>query len=114
MIDRLAVYSPSLLVNWNIEKHIKKVKIARHHFVQSEDLKINGKVKDRENLVAYVGRLSEEKGFHNFLKAIPLVKRSDLNFIICGDGDLMETMQDFLKENSIDNVQNQRMDTHQK
>lgn len=105
LIDRLVVYSPSLLVNWNIEKHTKKVKIARHHFVQSEDLKINGKVKDRDNLVAYVGRLSEEKGFHNFLKAIPLVKLDDVKFIICGDGDLMETMQNFLKENSIDNVQ---------
>lgn len=105
LIDCLVIYSPSLLVNWNIEKHQKKVQIARHHFIPAEHLKIEKNVMDRENFVAYVGRLSEEKGFHNFLQAIPLVKSTDVNFIICGDGDLMDTMNSYLEENHIKNVQ---------
>ena len=119
LIDRLVIYSPSLLVNWNIEKHQKKVQIARHHFLPNDHLKIEKKVKDRNNIVAYVGRLSEEKGFHNFLKAIPLV-RDDVNFIVCGDGDLMDTMKSYLEENHIKNVQikgwipNQELTSHMK
>ncbi len=104
LTDFLVLYSPSLMVNWKIVKHQKKVQIARHHFIDDDHLKIEKKVRDRENLVAYVGRLSEEKGFHNFIQAIPLV-REDVNFIICGDGDLMETMKSFLEENNIKNVE---------
>jgi glycosyltransferase involved in cell wall biosynthesis len=57
----------------------------------------------RDNLVGYVGRLSQEKGILNFLEAIPLVieTRDDARFLIAGDGQLRSTVDVYLQQASL-------------
>jgi glycosyltransferase involved in cell wall biosynthesis len=52
----------------------------------------------RDNVVGYIGRLSEEKGILNFVQAIPKVigERNDVTFLIVGEGNLEATINAFV------------------
>ncbi len=67
------------------------------------DLKAFGVLKPfvlRASSVGYVGRLEEEKGFRQFVEAVPLVraKKREIQFVVCGGGSL----QSLLKEQTVD------------
>ena len=53
---------------------------------------------ERDNLVGYIGRLSEEKGTLNFVKAIPeiLKERNEIRFLIGGNGQLRDKIEEYL------------------
>jgi glycosyltransferase involved in cell wall biosynthesis len=54
----------------------------------------NGKLK-----IAFIGRVINEKGVFEFLKAIPLVERKELcDFILVGDGDALARMKELAEE----------------
>lgn len=55
--------------------------------------------------ILFVGRLSEEKGCIYLLQALDMLKRSRYDFkaMIVGEGPLSTTLQQFTKENSLDN-----------
>jgi glycosyltransferase involved in cell wall biosynthesis len=61
--------------------------------------RINKKLHERKNIVGYIGRLSGDKGVLELAKAIPLVllQKSDLSFLIVGDGPLIAEMKKELK-----------------
>jgi len=50
----------------------------------------------RESSIGFVGRLEEEKGFRQFLEAVPLVReeRRDIRFVVCGGGRLQKFLND--------------------
>jgi len=52
----------------------------------------------RDNIVGYIGRLSEEKGVLNFVRAIPeiLKERNDMEFLIGGDGQLRGEIEKYI------------------
>jgi glycosyltransferase involved in cell wall biosynthesis len=105
--DRIILYSPNLIKEWNLEKYRNKICIAHEHFLDFDSFRIKKKFDGRENLVGYIGRLSEEKGVLNFVKAIPeIIKESDnLEFLIGGEGQLRDKIKKYLdKENLNDKV----------
>ena len=63
---------------------------------------------ERDNLVGYIGRLSEEKGTLNFVKAIPEIskEKDDLEFLIGGDGQLCDKIKKHLDENNLNDKVN--------
>jgi glycosyltransferase involved in cell wall biosynthesis len=87
---KIVLYSENLIEEWNLEKYINKISIAHKHFLDFDKFKIKNKFDERENLVGYIGRLSEEKGTLNFVNAIPEIikERDDIEFLIGGDGQL--------------------------
>ena len=95
----IILYSPNLIKEWDLEKHKNKISIAHHHFFDFDKFKIKKKFDARKNLVGYIGRLSEEKGVLNFVKAIPKVikKGEDLEFLIGGDGRLRDEIERYLE-----------------
>ena len=101
--NRIILYSPNLIKEGNLEKYRNKICIAHEHFLDFGDFKIERKFDERENLVGYIGRLSEEKGILNFVKAIPevLKERDDLEFLIGGDGQLRNEIEADLDENNL-------------
>lgn len=101
--DRIILYSPSLIKSWELDKYKSKIIIAHKHFIDVNDFKINTKFSDRKNLVGYIGRLSEEKGTLNFIKAIPeiLKEHSDLEFLIVGDGPLRDIIEEYIVRNNL-------------
>ena len=98
--NRIILYSPNLIKEWNLQKHINKIYIAHEHFLDIDKFKIKKKFNERGNLIGYIGRLSEEKGVFNFVKAIPeILKEGDgVKFLVGGDGQLRDKIEKYLDE----------------
>ena len=101
--NRIILYSPKLIKEWNLEKYRNKICIAHEHFIDFDKFKMKKKFDERDNLVGYIGRLSEEKGTLNFVKAIPEIskEREDLEFLIGGDGQLRDKIGKYLDGNNL-------------
>ena len=101
--SEIILYSSNLAKEWNLEKYGNKIYIAHEHFLNFERFKIKKEIDQRENLVGYVGRLSEEKGILNFVGSILeiLKKKKDLEFLIGGDGQLKDKIMACLDDNLI-------------
>ena len=104
MSDVIVIYSENLIKEWNLEKYSNKISVAHRHFLDFNKVKLQKQLSDRERVIGYIGRLSEEKGAFNFVQAIPKVldKESDVRFIIGGDGDLFSKVKEFVNENELD------------
>jgi glycosyltransferase involved in cell wall biosynthesis len=90
LADNIILYSPRLVEDWELNKYRPKIRIAHEHFLDFNKFQSRTKLSNRDNLVGYIGRLSEEKGILNFVKAIPgtLIASNDTKFLIGGDGQL--------------------------
>lgn len=99
----IIIFSDSLLEEFNLKNYKEKILIAPRHFVDLDKFKITKKLSDRDNLIGYVGRFSEEKGFFNFVRAIPVIQknRPNLDFLICGDGPLKNDILKYLSDNNL-------------
>ena len=101
--NRIILYSPNLIKEWNLEKYRNKILIAHEHILDFDNFKLKKKFDVRAYLVGYIGRFSEEKGVLNFVKAIPEIikERDDLKFLIGGDGQLRDTIERYLDEENL-------------
>ena len=101
--NRIIIYSPNLIKEWDLEKYRNKISVAHKHFLDFDQFKIKRDFDERENLVGCIGRLSGEKGTLNFVEAIPQIikERSDVEFLIVGDGRLRNEIENYLNENNI-------------
>ena len=101
--DRIIVYSPNLIKEWDLGKYTDKLLIAHKHFLDFDKFKITKQFNEKANLVGYIGRLSEEKGTINFVKAVPeiLKERDDLELLIGGDGQLRDEIKEYLDKNNL-------------
>jgi glycosyltransferase involved in cell wall biosynthesis len=101
--NKIILYSENLIKEWNLERYEDKILIAHEHFIDFDKYKIKKRLDERNNLVGYIGRLSEEKGAINFVKAIPeiLKERNDLEFLIGGDGQLRDKIERYLDEKDL-------------
>ena len=107
LADRIILYSQNLIKEWNLEKYRNKIYIAHEHFLDFDKFKIKKKLEVRENLVGYIGRLSEVKGVLDFVKAIPEIseEKDEIKFLVGGDGQLRDEIEKYLdKENLNDKV----------
>jgi len=107
LVDKIILYSPRLIDEWNLKKYSHKILIAPRHFLNFSNFKLSTEFTQRNDLIGYVGRLSEEKGILNFVKSIPLLLKQKpcLNILIIGDGDLKNNVKNYLSNNSLeDNV----------
>lgn len=103
LTDYIILYSNSLISNWDLERYRDKILIASKHFVDYNIFSIKKEISSRNCIVGYVGRLSEEKGIMNLVKAIPdIIKLSnDINFVIAGDGILYNDIKKFIYNNNL-------------
>ena len=99
----IILHSPNLIKEWNLEKYRNKICIAHEYFLDFDKFKIKKKFDDRRNLVGYIGRLSEEKGVLNFVKAIPdiLEERNEIKFLVGGDGHLQNRIEKYLEAENL-------------
>ncbi|MEA3457665.1 MAG: glycosyltransferase family 4 protein [Candidatus Thermoplasmatota archaeon] len=106
--NHIILYSPNLIKEWNLEQYRNKFSIAHEHFLDFDKFKMKKKFGERDNLVGYIGRLSEEKGILNFVKAIPEIskEKDDLEFLIGGDGQLCDNIKKHLDENNLNDKVN--------
>jgi len=97
LANRIIVYSERNIDGYNLGKYRRKISIASEHFLDFNLFNIRTPIVSRENLVAYIGRLSEGKGVPSFLDAIEKLSssRNDISFLIGGDGPLRKTVEDY-------------------
>ena len=103
LTDKIILYSPNLIKEWDLEKYNKKIIINHRHFLDFEKLKITKNINQRENLIGFIGRLTPEKGIKKFLDAINILSKNEKNFkfLIGGDGYFKDEMEKFLKMNEL-------------
>lgn len=101
--DKIVIYSEGLVHQLRLDGYKNKILPCGARFIDTELFKIKKKIDERDNLVGYIGRLSEEKGTLNFVKAIPeiLGERSEINFLVGGDGVLFNEIKDFIAKNKL-------------
>lgn len=103
LADKIILYSPSLISEWDLEKYRHKVLVAHEHFLNFDTFTVTTPLPDRPPLIGYIGRLSREKGIENFVRALPdvLSDRQDLHVLIMGDGELSEAIETSLQEGGV-------------
>ena len=103
--DYIILYSEILTKKNNLKKYKNKIYIAHKHFLDFDIFKIKKRLDERENLVGYIGRFSEEKGSLNFVKAIPAIlrRKNEIKFLIGGEGQLQDEMEQYLKGENLHN-----------
>jgi glycosyltransferase involved in cell wall biosynthesis len=94
--NRIILYSPNLIMDWNLDKYRHKVSIAHKHFLDFGKFKVQKPLRERNNRVGYIGRLSHEKGIPNFLDAIHKIAEinDEAEFVIAGDGQLRSAVEE--------------------
>ncbi len=103
--DRIILYSERMMEECGAERYRSKVSIATKHFLALDTFKIQTPLKRRDNLVGYIGSLSQRKGIPNLLRAITEVarRRNDINFLIGGKGPLRAEIREYLTGQNLDN-----------
>jgi glycosyltransferase involved in cell wall biosynthesis len=101
--DKLIVYDESMVDQWKLQRFRKKIVITHRHFIDFDTFRPKNHVEQRDNIVTYVGRLHEDKGVLNLIKAIPVVlrERDDVKFVLIGDGHLEDEIRRYVDAHAL-------------
>ncbi len=97
---KIIISSANLIDSKSIKKYPDKFLIISEHFIDTNEFKITIPFNERDNLIGYIGRFSEEKGILNFVNAISKLakKEENISFLIGGQGDLQENIKEMVEE----------------
>lgn len=101
--DRIIVYSERMIGEYGLERYRNKIAIAHEHFLDFTKFNVTRRLSERGNLVGYIGRLSEEKGVLNFVRAISevLERMEGVTFLIGGNGRLQGQLEKYLNKKQL-------------
>jgi len=105
LASSIILYSPNLISEWGLDAYRHKIQIAHEHFLDFDTFTITTPFQNRSLLIGYIGRLSNEKGVHHFIHALPaiLISQQNLHILICGDGDLKKSVETILLKDGFSN-----------
>ena len=98
--DRIVVNVPGLLNQLRLTKYKEKVfPFPASDVFIDHGFRIVKPLNQRRMLVGYIGRMSQEKGILNLVKAIPLIQSqlSQVEFLLVGDGPLFNQVNNELR-----------------
>lgn len=103
LADKIIVYAPILIPDYQLEKYRHKILIAYEHFLDFNAFTVTTPLSDRPSFIGYIGRLSGEKGVQNFAQALPAILSDwqNLRVLIVGDGLLKEAIEASLQEEAL-------------
>lgn len=106
LANRIVVYTQNLIKEWGLEKYEHKILIGHRHFVDFDSFSVQKSLKERGNVVGYVGVLSETKGVSSLLRGIQGVVDCDqsVRFMIIGEGPLEEEAKGLLAQGDLGSV----------
>lgn len=101
--NRIIVYTENVIQWARLEKYRHKVSVTGEVFIDTELFGIKEPYSQRKNTIGYISRLTAEKGIFDFADAIPLIlsRRSDVDFLIGGDGISAAKVKDKLAQNGL-------------
>jgi glycosyltransferase involved in cell wall biosynthesis len=94
LANKIIIVNPRLISEWHLEPYRQKILIGPRHSINIATFTVTTSLSIRPPIIGYIGRLSAEKGILNFVQALPeiLSDRKDLHVIICGEGQLKESV----------------------
>lgn len=100
--DRILVESRSVVNFLGLDRYRQKLVTSGARYIDTNRFQIKKELKERRNLIGYIGRIEEGKGAMNFVKAIPLIleKQDNLKFFIGGHGPLSDRIKNELENNN--------------
>ena len=103
LADQIAVESKGTVDFQGLNKFRKKIAINGAMYIDTNLLTVKNELKDKKNLVGYLGRLVLGKGILNFIKAMPLISKEhkDVEFLIGGNGPLFDEIKSELKDKEL-------------
>jgi glycosyltransferase involved in cell wall biosynthesis len=107
LAEKILIYSPRLITEWGLQRYSKKIYIVHEQYIESHNSKVRTH-EEGKSIVSFIGRLSEEKGIVNLIKAIPLIlqERHNISFLIGGDGKLKKIIEKYVSDNNlVENVE---------
>lgn len=102
-VSKILVYSKSIIKLQKLEKYSSKISIAPRHKINLEIFNIKKTFKDRDSIIGFVGRLSEEKAPMNFLLSVSSIikKNDDIRFLIIGNGKLKRKIIKYIRKKDL-------------
>ena len=97
--DLIAVQSKSVIPFVGLGRYREKISINGALYIDTNHFNVRTELENRENLLGYIGRLTEGKGVINLINALPVIssKCPDVKFLIGGDGPLFSKIVADLK-----------------
>jgi len=101
--DIIIVYTRSCVREFGLAAYSQKIAFGHEHFVNMNKFRIKKNLRDRADMIGFIGRLSEEKGILNFVRAVPKVleKKRGASFAIGGGGHLYDQVTERLKNEKL-------------
>lgn len=102
--DTIAVETEKSIRFLGLDNFKKKISIfGALIYIDTDCFKAKCDLKDRDNLVGYIGNLESGKGVMNFVEAAKLVLRQcdDVEFLVVGDGFLFSSIKEKLKRGDL-------------
>jgi glycosyltransferase involved in cell wall biosynthesis len=102
--DQVVVNTKNVMHLLGLNKYKSKIVFLSDQFIDTNLLKISSNIKQRDNIVGYMGRLMEEKGVINFINCMPILlnRNMTLKFFVGGGGPLFDELKGEVKRNLID------------
>lgn len=103
LADQIAVESESVITFSGLQKYKSKISIYGAQYIDTNLFNVRKELKDRSEIVGYIGALTPMKGVKELVKAFPLVlkRRNNVKFLMCGDGVLYNEVIKELRLNGI-------------
>ena len=104
--NSIIVYSNRLIADYSLERWKNKIHIAYHHSIDHNVYIKNVNYNERNRVIGYVGRFSEEKGIIQFIQATKeIVKSNDgVQFLVIGDGNLRPSIIRSVQANNLNDI----------
>jgi len=102
--DNIAVESKSAVSFLELERFKDKISIyGALTYIDTNLFKTKTDLKDREDIIGFIGNLVSAKGVMKFVEAMPLIiaEHSNAEFVIIGDGPLSSEIRNKLENNNI-------------
>lgn len=99
LMDVISPQSESLLQRKKFKNIEKKISVNSSRYIQyNKNFEVN--IDNRKNVIGFVSRIVKKKGIIEFINSIPIIleERQDVEFLIAGDGDLVEWAKDEIKK----------------
>jgi len=101
--DQIVLYTPHLIEDYGLSRFAGKITIASRHFLDFARFQEQTPLAERDLVIGYIGRLSEEKGVGNLVHALPGILRGlpGLRVLFIGDGPLTGAIEQMVNSRGL-------------